>query len=144
MALNLRHPINYNLRHLQPHQIPHYFDLQIGSLRDFFNSQLSSYNQAAANDFSIFCFCPFKSFSFSYKLNPISSLELGVFFVVANYICLSFVQIHAVFHFNYINYSGLLIFCCQNITTHLLSQIHFLKFYTPKAQFLLNHLITWC
>lgn len=31
------------------------------------------------------------------------SLELGVFFVVLNYFCLSFVQIHAVFYFNYIN-----------------------------------------
>ena len=45
---------------------------------------------------------------------------LGVFFVVINYICLSFVQIHALFYFNYIIYYGLLIFCCQNVATHLL------------------------
>ena len=48
------------------------------------------------------------------------SLELGVFFVVLNYICLGFMQIHALFYFNYIIYSGLLIFCCQNVATHLL------------------------
>ena len=48
------------------------------------------------------------------------SLELGVFFVVLNYICLSFMQIHAHFYINYIIYYGLLIFCCQNIATHLL------------------------
>ncbi len=40
---------------------------------------------------------------------------LGVFFVVANYICLIFMQIHALFYFNYIIYSDLLIFCCQNV-----------------------------
>ena len=44
-------------------------------------------------------------------------LEFGVSFVVLNYICLSFMQIHAIFYFNYINYSGLLIFCCQNVAT---------------------------
>ncbi len=44
-----------------------------------------------------------------------SFLSLGVFFVVLNYICLSFVQIYAILHFNYIIYSGLLIFCCQNV-----------------------------
>ena len=43
------------------------------------------------------------------------SLELGVFFVALNYICLSFVQIHAYFYINYIIYNGLLIFCCQNV-----------------------------
>ena len=48
------------------------------------------------------------------------SLELGVFFVVLNSICLSFMQIHARFYINYIIYYGLLIFCCQNIATHLL------------------------
>ncbi|RKI38658.1 hypothetical protein D7V86_04105 [bacterium D16-51] len=48
---------------------------------------------------------------------------VGVFFVVINYFYLSFMQIHAVFYFNYINYSGLLIFCCQNAATHLLWQI---------------------
>ena len=42
-------------------------------------------------------------------------LKLGVFFVIINYIYLSFVQIHAILYFNYINYSGLLIFCCQNV-----------------------------
>ena len=41
--------------------------------------------------------------------------KLGVFFVVINYISLSFMQIHTVFYFNYIIYSGLLIFCCQNV-----------------------------
>ena len=46
-------------------------------------------------------------------------LELGVSFVIINYIYLSFMQIHAVFYFNYINYSGLLIFCCQNVATHI-------------------------
>ena len=45
---------------------------------------------------------------------------LGVFFVVFNYICLSFMQIHAHFYINYIIYYGLLIFCCQNVATHLL------------------------
>ena len=43
------------------------------------------------------------------------SLELGVFFVVLNCICLSFMQIHAHFHINYIIYYGLLIFRCQNV-----------------------------
>ena len=41
--------------------------------------------------------------------------ELGVFFAVLNCICLSIMQIHAYFYFNYIIYSGLLIFCCQNV-----------------------------
>ena len=44
-------------------------------------------------------------------------LKLGVFFVVLNYICLSFMQIHAYFYINYIIYNGLLIFCCQNVAT---------------------------
>ena len=44
-------------------------------------------------------------------VNPISSLELGVSFVIINCIYLSFMQIHAYFYFNYIIYSGLLIFC---------------------------------
>ena len=52
-------------------------------------------------------------------LKPISSLELGVFFVVLNCIYLSFMQIHALFYFNYTIYSGLLIFCCQNVATCL-------------------------
>ena len=46
--------------------------------------------------------------------------ELGVFFVVINFIYLSFMQIHAHFYINYIIYYGLLIFCCQNVATHLL------------------------
>ncbi len=47
-------------------------------------------------------------------------LELGVFFVAINCICLSFMQIHACFYFNYIIYYDLPIFCCQNVATHLL------------------------
>ncbi|GFI57256.1 hypothetical protein IMSAG025_00695 [Muribaculaceae bacterium] len=43
------------------------------------------------------------------------SFELGVFFVVLNYFCLSFVQIHTYFYINYIIYYDLLIFCCQNV-----------------------------
>ena len=42
-------------------------------------------------------------------------IELGVSFDVINYICLSFVRIHADIYFNYISYFGLLIFCCQNV-----------------------------
>ncbi|RGC77132.1 hypothetical protein DW669_13130 [Lachnospiraceae bacterium AM25-17] len=48
--------------------------------------------------------------------------KLGVSFVALNYISLSFMQIHTVFYFNYIIYSGLLIFCCQNVATFLLYQ----------------------
>jgi len=48
------------------------------------------------------------------------SFELGVFFVVVNFICLSFMYIHAFFYIKYIIYNGLLIFCCQNVATHLL------------------------
>ena len=47
-------------------------------------------------------------------------VSLGLFFVALNYICLSFMQIHAHFYINYIIYYGLLIFCCQNVATHLL------------------------
>ena len=50
----------------------------------------------------------------------LQSFPLGVSFAVLNYICLSFMQIHTVFYFNYINYSGLLIFCCQYVATLLL------------------------
>jgi len=46
--------------------------------------------------------------------------ELGVSLVVINCICLSFMQIHTDFYFDYIIYSGLLIFCCQNVATPLL------------------------
>ena len=42
-------------------------------------------------------------------------LKLGVFFVIVNYIRLGFMQIHTIFHFNYIIYSGLLIFCCHYV-----------------------------
>ena len=42
-------------------------------------------------------------------------LELGVSFAVINYICLGFMQIHAAFYLNYNIYSGLLIFCRQNV-----------------------------
>ena len=48
------------------------------------------------------------------------SFELGVSFVVLNYFCLIFIQIHAHFYINYIIYYGLLIFCCQNVATALL------------------------
>ena len=48
--------------------------------------------------------------------------ELGVSFVALNYINLSLMQIHTVFYFNYIIYSGLLVFCCQNVATFLLYQ----------------------
>ncbi len=47
-------------------------------------------------------------------------IKLGVSFAVLNYIRLSFVQIHNRFYIDYIIYSGLLIFCCQNVPTHLL------------------------
>ena len=58
-------------------------------------------------------------------------LELGVFFVVLNCICLSFVQIHARFYINYIIYYGLLIFCHKlvvAISGSPLSEVH-----TPLA-----------
>ena len=45
-------------------------------------------------------------------------LPFGVFFVALNYISLGFIQIHTVFYFNYIIYSGLLIFCCQNVAAN--------------------------
>ena len=47
-------------------------------------------------------------------------LKLGVSFDVINYICLSFIRIHADIYFNYISYFGLLIFCCQNVAKPLL------------------------
>ena len=43
--------------------------------------------------------------------------ELGVFFIVINCICLSFMQIHTDFYSNYIIYFALLIFCCQDVAT---------------------------
>ena len=45
--------------------------------------------------------------------NIVFSLKFGVFFVDINYIYLSFMQIHTIFYFNYIIYSGLLIFCLK-------------------------------
>lgn len=45
--------------------------------------------------------------------------ELGVSFAIINYICLSFVQIHTVFYFNYIICYGLLIFCCQYVAINI-------------------------
>ena len=59
------------------------------------------------------CLCGFLAFCLLF--------ELGVFFVALNYICLSFMQIHAIFYFNYIIYSGLLIFCCQNVAKNVLN-----------------------
>ena len=53
------------------------------------------------------CLCGFPAFCLLF--------ELGVSFVILNYICLSFMQIHAYFYINYIIYYGLLIFCCQNV-----------------------------
>ena len=44
-------------------------------------------------------------------------LKLGVFFIVINCICLSFMQIHTDFYSNYIIYFALLIFCCQDVAT---------------------------
>jgi hypothetical protein len=53
------------------------------------------------------CLCGFPAFCLLF--------ELGVFFVVLNCICLSFMRIHVLFYINYIIYYGLLIFCCQNV-----------------------------
>lgn len=47
-------------------------------------------------------------------------LKLGVFFVVINCSCLSFMEINAYFYINYIIYFGSLIFCCQIVATPLL------------------------
>ena len=49
------------------------------------------------------------------------TFKLGVSFAILTYICLSFMQIHVTFYFSYINYSDLLIFCCQYVATKLLS-----------------------
>ena len=59
-------------------------------------------------------------------------LELGVSFVVLNYICLSFMQIHAAFYFNYINHSGLLIFCCQNVATDMIKYFQSFVYKYPE------------
>lgn len=66
--------------------------------------------------------------------NPLVLFELGVSFAVLNYIYLSFMQIHATFYFNYINYSCLLIFCCQNVATQFYNKI-------IAISFLLSHLL---
>ena len=58
--------------------------------------------------------------------------KLGVSFVVLNYICLSFMQIHATFYFNYINYSGLLIFCCQNVVTDMIKYFQSFVYKYPE------------
>ena len=50
-----------------------------------------------------------------------------MFFVIINCICLIFMLIHAVFYFNYIIYSGLLIFCCQNVATNIIYKHYFCK-----------------
>ncbi len=67
-------------------------------------------------------------------------LELGVFFVVINCFCLSFMQIHAHFYINYIIYNGLLIFCCQNVAAALVfsSQKHFNSYYNNASIFILS------
>ena len=70
--------------------------------------------------------------------------ELGVFIIVINYFCLSFMQIHTHFYINYIIYYGLLIFCCQNVATHLLQQISenwqpIFEMLHSKNCFLLSH-----
>ena len=38
-----------------------------------------------------------------------------------NYICLVYMQIHALFYFNYIIYSGLLVFCCQYVANFIIT-----------------------
>ena len=58
--------------------------------------------------------------------------ELGVSFVILNYIYLSFMQIHAAFYFNYINYSGLLIFCCQNVATDMIKYFQSFVYKYPE------------
>ena len=55
------------------------------------------------------CLCVFPALCLLFKL--------GVFFGIINYICLSFVWIHADIYFNYISYLELLIFCCQYVAT---------------------------
>ena len=72
-------------------------------------------------------------------LNFFYLLELGVSFVVLNYIYLSFMQIYAVFYFNYIIYSGLQMFCCQNDATSFTTLNETSKKYqlSIKAVFLL-------
>ena len=56
-----------------------------------------------------------RPFSGMFTVRSYFSLSLGVFFTDINYIYLSFMQIHDYFYFNYIIYSDLLIFCCQNV-----------------------------
>ena len=64
-------------------------------------------------------------------------LELGVSFDVINYICLSFMRIHADIYFNYISYFGLLIFCCQNVAiSSYMFQNSILRYFEYTASFL--------
>ena len=52
-------------------------------------------------------------------------LKLGLSTRVIKHICLVLLSFYAVFYFYYIGYSDLLIFCCQNVATHLfLSLMH--------------------
>ena len=51
-------------------------------------------------------------------------LELSVSLATLNCFCLSFMQIHASFYFNYIIYYGLLIFCCQNVAKLTVNPIY--------------------
>lgn len=60
-------------------------------------------------------------------------LELNVFFVFINCIYLISVQIHALFYFNQTIYSGLLIFCCQNIA------INHLKLYNNMSAYIISN-----
>ena len=64
--------------------------------------------------------------------------ELGVSFAIINYICLSFMQIHATFYFNYINYSGLLIFCCQNVAAKISLSETFRVLFVISFHFLIS------
>ena len=57
---------------------------------------------------------------------------LGVFFANLNYICLSLMQIHTYFYLNYIIYSGLLIFCCQNVANICFSLTKYKFTYKPN------------
>ena len=66
-----------------------------------------------------------------------SLLKLGVPLDIINYFCLSIIQIHTVFYFNYIIYFALLIFCCQIVATYIsfILQIQ----YVSKTDICLNN-----
>lgn len=68
----------------------------------------------------------------------IELFTLGVSFAIINYICLSFMQIHATFYFNYINYSGLLIFCCQNVAAKISLSETFRVLFVISFHFLIS------